>query len=156
MDRYDECRVYVDHVIAEHRRLHRMLRTARAFLAANQAADGAAIVGVLQQVRDELAAHFREEEGGGCLDEAVSRHPGLAAEERRIETEHPQLLEAIERLIELAAARDWTAAQHVVLEHEFDAFCQRLDVHEAAENRLLREGFGIVVNGEGCGEAACT
>ena len=73
---YDECRTYVEHIIAEHRRLHRMLRLARSAIIASGGPDrdatGTDVTRVLRQVREELAHHFAEEEEGGCLDEAVS------------------------------------------------------------------------------------
>src|SRR6476620_10387949 len=94
---YNECQCYVEHLIAEHRRLHRMLRLAQAAIVASGCPDRDAtctdIVRVLRQVREELQHHFAQEESGGCLDEAVSRCPGLSAEVKRIELEHPQLLE---------------------------------------------------------------
>lgn len=158
MDIRDECRVYVDHIIAEHRRLHRMLRTARAAIVASHSPDRDAqpedIARILRQVREELAHHFREEEAGGCLEEAVSRHPSLATEEQRIEAEHPQLLEAVDRQIALALDSDGTVEKRVALERGFDDLCRQLDAHEAAENVLLRKGFGIIVNGEESGQAA--
>lgn len=151
MRSYEECRCYVEHLIAEHRRLHKMLRLARAAILARGGPDRDAIradvVQVLRQVRDELKHHFDEEEGGGCLDEAVSNSPSLSAEARRIEAEHPQLLNNVDRLIAQALDCDQSVEKHVALGREFDELCRRLDAHEAAENILLRKGFGTNVSG---------
>src|SRR6188474_603770 len=140
---YNECRCYVEHLIAEHRRLHRMLRLARAAIVASGGPDrdapGADIVRVLRQVREELDHHFAQEEAGGCLDEAVSRCPSLSAEAHRIETEHPQLLEGVDRLIAQALDSDQSVETRVALQRGFDNLCMQLNAHEAAENILLRK-----------------
>src|SRR5690349_5290104 len=103
MRAYDECHCYVNHLIAEHRRLHRMLRLARNAICppgSSESVPGTDIVKLLGEVRAELEHHFAEEEGGdGCLEEAVSRCPSLSDDARRIESEHPRLLEDIDRLI---------------------------------------------------------
>jgi hypothetical protein len=151
MRAYDECRCYVDHLIAEHRRLHRMLRVARNAIMPLGAATGnvpaADIVKLLGEVREELQHHFAQEEGGGCLEEAVSRCPSVSDEARRIEAEHPRLLETIDRLISQARDSDRSVQGRIEIAREFDELCAQLDAHEGAENALLRKGFGVNVNG---------
>jgi len=151
MRTYDECRCYVDHLISEHRRLHRMLHQAHhAIVGAHgpdRDASSADVVRVLRQVRDELEHHFAQEEGGGCLDEAVSRCPGLSAESRRIEAEHPQLLTGVDRLIAQALDSDQSVQKRLELEIGFEDLRRQIDAHEAAENALLRKGFGANMNG---------
>ena len=104
--------------------------------------------GILRQVREELEHHFAQEESGGCLDEAVLRCPGLSGKLSRIELEHPQLLQHVDRLIAQALDCDQSMENRLTLEREFDELCRQLDVHEAAENALLRKGFGANVNGD--------
>src|SRR5262245_36051024 len=103
MRTFEECRCYVDHLIAEHRRLHRMLRLAGSSIrpapGTGRIATRAEVLKVLRDVREELAHHFAQEEEGGCLDEAVSCCPSLSPEAHRIEAEHHRLLECIDRLI---------------------------------------------------------
>lgn len=151
MRAYDECRCQVDHLIAEHRRLHRMLRVARNAImplgAATGNVPGADIVKLLGEVREELEHHFAQEEGGGCLEDAVSRCPSLSDEARRIKAEHPQLLESIDRLIAQAQDADRSVQGRIAVAREFDELCAQLDAHEGAENALLRKGFGTNVNG---------
>jgi len=101
---------------------------------------------VLRQVRGELEHHFAQEESGGCLDEVVSRCPSLSAEARRIEAEHPQLLESVDRLIAQARDSDQSVEKRVALWRGFDELCRQLDAHETAENAMLRKGFGVDVN----------
>jgi hypothetical protein len=149
---YEECRPYVAHLIAEHRRLHAMLHQARAAIVHSGGPDRDAsvddIVRVLRHIRSELAHHFAEEEAGGCMDEAVSCCPRLSAEVKRIEAEHPELLLEIDRLIAQALDTKPSVAHVVALERGFDHLCQQLCAHEAAENGILRQAFGINVNGE--------
>jgi hypothetical protein len=153
MRTYDECRCYVDHLISEHRRLHRMLHQAHQAIVGAHGPDRDAssgdVVKVLRQVKDELAHHFTEEEGGGCLDEAVSHCPSLSAESRRIEAEHPQLLEGVDRLIAQALDSDQSVQKRIELDVGFGDLRRQLDAHEAAENALLRKGFGANMNGAG-------
>src|SRR5262245_4183309 len=97
-----ENRCYINHLVAEHRRVHTMLKQTRAAIVRSVQPDNRPtfvdIVRVLERLRGELAAHFKEEENGGCLDEAVSRCPSLSGEEHRIEGEHGEILTEIERL----------------------------------------------------------
>jgi hypothetical protein len=152
MREYNECRCHVEHLITEHRRLHRMLRLARAAIVGSGGPDGdttcADIVRILRQVREELAHHFVEEEAGGCLDEAVSRCSSLWAEARRIEAEHPHVLDDLDRLIAQALDCDRSVEKQVALKRGFDELCRQLDAHEAAENVLLRNCLGANVNGD--------
>jgi len=154
---YSECQPYVDHLMSEHRRLHAMLRQARAAILQSGGPDRDAtlidVVGTLRHVRAELERHFAEEEEGGCLDEAVSRCPQLSSEAKRIEAEHPELLHEIDRLIAEALDGDQSVASRIALEHAFGDLCQQLHAHEAAENALLQQGFGTNVNGDDDGQS---
>lgn len=147
----DECRSYVDHLIAEHKRLHRMLRVARNAIMPPSSATGnvpAADIGkLLGDVRGELQHHFAQEEEGGCLEEAVSRCPSLSGEARRIEAEHPQLMESIDRLIAQARDADRSVQARLAIARQFDELCAQLNAHEGAENALLRKGFGANFTG---------
>jgi hypothetical protein len=149
---FDERRSYADHLIAEHRRLHRMLRVVSTAImpapTGGPAPTSAAIIKVLREVRDELERHFAQEEGGGCLDEAVSCCPTLSPEARRIEAEHPRLLESMDRLIAQAQDYDQSVEKRIELEREFEELCRQLAAHEAAENTLLRRGLGGDINGD--------
>ena len=154
---YNESQCYVQHLVAEHRRLHRMLRSARAAMVARRRArprrDVRRHCSRLRQVRSELEHHFAQEESGGCLDEAASRVPGLSGEAKLIELEHPRLLENVDRLIAQAMDCDQSLVNRLSLERGFDELCRQLDAHEGAENAVLRKGFGVNVNGnESCEE----
>lgn len=148
----NESRSYVDHLLAEHRRLHQMLRQMRAAILGSVQPDAAPsfaeVARVLARLHDELEHHFAQEEGGGCLDEAVSLCPRLAAEAKRIEAEHPAIMAEVTRLIDLAKTLQPTARNQMTIQHGFDRLYQWLRSHEKAENELLAQGFGMAVNGD--------
>jgi hypothetical protein len=106
------------------------------------------IVRILQRLRRELTQHFAEEEGGGCLDEAVSRCPSLSVEYQSIQAEHPQILAQIDALIEQARTSPPTPQNQVAIQGHFARLYKRVQAHEAAENRLLAAGFGRPVTDE--------
>jgi iron-sulfur cluster repair protein YtfE (RIC family) len=149
---YEECRTYIEHLEAEHRRLHHLIRSARFAMVHSAGADRDAtpadVIRVLTQIRGELAHHFREEEEGGCMDEAISRCPRLSGDVRRIESEHPELLARLDALIVAAADIEKSVRQRVEFEGDLDNFCQEICSHEAAENEILRQAFGCNVNGD--------
>src|SRR6187431_766552 len=90
------CRSYVDHLVAEHRRLHVMLREMRNAIVRSvepgEDPSFARVVQILKQLYAELKQHFAGEDAGGCLEEAVSRCPRLSTDAKRIEAEHPAIL----------------------------------------------------------------
>ena len=80
---YDnEPNTYVEHLRAEHRRVHAMLRHVRNVFLQSGGPDRDATpsdtVRFLHQVRSELAHHFADEEAGGCLEEAASLSRGCS------------------------------------------------------------------------------
>jgi hypothetical protein len=142
----DQIRSYIDHLVAEHRRLHGVLRHLRKSLVyavgPDEAPSFADTVRILVSLRDELARHFAQEEAGGCLDEAVSHRPQLSSEARRIEAEHPELLAEIDRLISQARQIEPTPVNQFALQREFERLFDRISAHEKSETELLRQGFG--------------
>jgi hypothetical protein len=157
MSYYEEHNPYVEHLIAEHRRLHTMLRLARSAILQCGGPDRDAtpedILRVLTQIRSELAHHFAEEEAGGCFEEAVSRCPGLSAQADRLQVEHPELLRQIDALIAQTLDSRKSFESWLAFERQFDKLCEVLHAHEAAENDLLRRAFGWAVNGDCNGSA---
>ena len=149
---YNECRPYIDHLLSEHRRLHKLIHQARISIVQSGGPDGdesyQGVVQILRNLRGELQNHFAEEEAGGCLDEAVSRCPRLSPDAKRLECEHADLLAEVDRLIAEAADSDAHVESRVTLQRDFDSLCRQLHAHEAAENDLLRQGFGANVNGD--------
>jgi hypothetical protein len=153
---YEECRPYIDHLLAEHRRLHRLIQQTRDMIVQSGGPDGdssyADVAKVLRNLRSELEQHFAEEEAGGCLEEAVSRCPRLSQDARRVEAEHPELLAEVDRLIVEASDCDCHVESRIALQRDFDNLCHELHAHESAENELLKQGFGTNVNGDENGQ----
>jgi hypothetical protein len=139
----DQRHGYAEHLVAEHRRLHRLLAQARTAIAEFNGPDrepaAADVARVLRNVRDELQHHFAQEEADGCLEKASAGSPELAAEARRIRDEHPRLLETADALIAQALDSDQSVQKRVALELAFDALRHHLESHEVAENFLLRK-----------------
>jgi hypothetical protein len=152
MSEYEECRSYAQHLFAEHRRLHQFVTSVReAMLQAQPESQDQwsnNVLPVLRQMREELARHFLEEEQGGCMEEAASYLPRLSPEVERIKTEHPALLERLDRLIAQAAEEPLTAEDRGALGQRFSQYCQDLHAHEAEENKVLQLGFATDINGE--------
>jgi hemerythrin len=151
MQKDDECRCNAKYLIAEHRRLQRLMMRAHEAIVADNRPDPEAtiaeVVRVLRQVRDELEHHFNQEEADGFLANAASHTPELTGEARRIRDEHPRLLETADALIAQAMDSDQSVQQRVALELAFDELRQHLDSHELAENVLLRQRIGADLSG---------
>jgi hypothetical protein len=140
-----ECRSYVNHLLAEHRRLQHLLRQARKAIGEDPRKSHVECAAALADLRNELRAHFAEEDSGGCLAEAASRCPGLSAEVGTIEAEHPRLLACLDAMVLRAQSCDDSPACRVDLIAAFDDLLHDLRAHEAAENNVLRRGFGSSV-----------
>ena len=136
----DEFRAYAVHLASEHRRLSELLRRVEQQC---EQWPHPELAESLNQLRAKLAAHFEEEECGGCLEEAVVHVPTLSTEAGRILNEHPSLLADLDRLIEQIGVTDRSNRSLDNVEQDFSQFAKRLRAHEAAENRILQQSFGI-------------
>jgi hypothetical protein len=101
-------------------------------------------------IRAELTRHFREEEQGGCLEEAVARCPQLSAEVQRILSQHGDLLSDLEGLIHRCqpGGHPLTAVQMRTLENDVRQLIRAIRTHEARENRVLQRGFSVCLEDE--------
>ena len=147
----EEYLAYMTHMRAEHKRLREcVLRIEEQWPFQHepprQPDVSPLVIESLGALRADLAHHFEEEESGGCLEEAVSRQPNLSRDANRLEHEHPELLEQIDRMIEGLQALSRPAASTAKIKQDFRAFTEKLLAHEAAENRILKESFGIEVD----------
>lgn len=148
MNDTSDCRAFLVHWKDAHRRLHEVVRGLRTTLQelASSSPEGLdpSATGPLKlrltEVRDELSRHFAEEEAGACIEEAISRLPGLSPEAREVERQHPELLARVDRLLQLV--------EHGRLQEvgrAFAEFDQELRLHELRENRIIEHGFNTIL-----------
>jgi hypothetical protein len=135
---WEKCQGYMKHMDQEHARLNQELR--RLHDEVQCAAPRASILTDLEMLRRDLAAHFQEEEGEGCLEEAVSRCPSLAHEVRAIEGEHRELLGQVDAMIASEKRPGGLSAEEV------GRFAAAIDRHEAAEDHVVQHGFNVAAD----------
>ena len=129
--------VILGHILAQHRELHeRIVAVREAF-----AADPGTARRALAELREHLAAHFRQEEQGGFIEESITRLPRLSAAAAAAVREHPALLAEIDGLIERLAVADIPASSWTRAGRDFEDFCGHLLAHERNENAVVQAGF---------------
>jgi hypothetical protein len=148
MRQLDDNFIYVKHLLAEHERLDHLIRRTLATFPNWEELDSTAwisrTIAGLKLIRSALTHHFRDEEQGGCLEEAVARCPALSADVQAIEAEHPQLLAELDSLIRrCGASTTCTANEAEEVQIAVQALVNKLRTHEALENRIMERGFGV-------------
>jgi hypothetical protein len=148
MNDLDDKFVFVEHMLAEHRRLEQLIRRTLAAFPEDRFADTGdwrePVVEGLVSLRDELAHHFREEDNGGCLEEAAARCPHLSTEVQEATAHQARLLEPLIELIDRCqSASCRTATQAKALAQEFRQVVCELRVHEALECQIIQQGFSV-------------
>jgi hypothetical protein len=146
MNENDDCRTYVEHLRIEHSHIDQALEQLQHLLAgaADWSKENPApeLLARLIQLREQLTHHFREEEEGGCMEEARSRSPCLSEDVQLLQAEHAGFLATLDGLIaeaEVLAKRPDTLQ---ALQQSFHTFLHKLHAHETEENRILLFGFG--------------
>ena len=138
MHDFRESRTYVVHLQNAHKQIHQAVgEIERELDAVNSPTDQAQFCESLRRLRDTLAKHFKEEDEGGCMEEAASRMPRLSPDVAEIDKEHITILQLIDQLIERigdVATNDFRES--------FQRFAKILHAHETAENRILYMAFG--------------
>ena len=152
----EECFAYVEHLHHEHGRLNRLLLDIGHEIAQLGRPDTdrglrERLESRITDLCDQLNAHFAEEEDGGCLEEAGTRCPSLAADIKTIFEEHRVLDRLLCRL--LAHASD-VASTPAEIQTSWQEFYTKIQSHEAAETKVLQMAFGgdaadLDVEGEG-------
>lgn len=139
---------YVTQLESEHRHVKQCLarieqQLQRCRQGPRSAAGTDELISSLTDLRAELAHHFAEEEAGGCMDEAVSHTPRLGPEAVDLEREERKSLMLLDRLIDKLQ----TAPESIKkVQKEYRRLVQRICEHEAAESRIMEEGFGMDVD----------
>ncbi|TWT33107.1 hemerythrin domain-containing protein [Blastopirellula retiformator] len=134
------------HLREEHRQLNEELDQLNACCLGQQECDVQTDWNTLRdrvhRLRDNIVHHFREEEEGSCLDEAVARRPTLAPEAREIEREHPELLTELDGLISWLDDEPVAEASLQSAKRRLNVFAENLRRHELREDALIRRGVG--------------
>ena len=148
MRHLDDKFIYVQHMLAEHQRLDQQIRWTLATFPSWEDVDLTVwtprMTEGLKRIRRELEHHFREEEQGGCLEEAVAQCPALSADVQAIEAEHPQLLAEVDSLIRRCGSyMTCTASVAKEVQIAVQALVHKLRTHETLENRIMQRGFGV-------------
>ncbi|QDU92634.1 hemerythrin domain-containing protein [Lignipirellula cremea] len=141
----DDSHTWLRHLQIQHRSINdRLLRLENERIPSLEALVGrppSLLLEDLQELRTELVQHFQQEEEGGCLEEALSRCPSLCEEVRRIEGEHPQLLQDLDQIMD-STQKQWDCEEASRVKEAFQNLAHRIRAHEAAESRILIQGFG--------------
>jgi hypothetical protein len=146
MNRIEHTANTLESIAAQHRHLKQQVRTLCRLLCQPmeerrlQEAYSAGL-NQLGELRDFLEYHLAQEAFGGYLEDAVARLPRLGTVADEIERQHPLLLAELDALLVSAKTAEPTVARWHELGEAVAAFARRLMEHEAAENRILQQGF---------------
>ena len=145
MNAVNHCGGYLKHLQAEHHRLNLVVLKIRHQLAGfRQSGEAPAtrdcLIDQLEDLLRQLQSHFKEEEEEeGFLEEALARCRSVRPDVQTLMDEHPQLAQALERLIVGLKSRtiDGETCQRL-----FESFAKKLKAHECIENTLLQFALG--------------
>jgi len=138
--------VILGHLLSEHRELFQQLSALRTMLAA-EAPPGCdrlrELVRAIATLRGHLADHFRQEESGGFLEEAVARMPRLGSAATEVLGQHGALLADLDRIVDrfADAGEAPCTAEWLAMHDAFDTFMRRMQAHERAENAVVQQGY---------------
>ncbi|MFO0911709.1 MAG: hypothetical protein U0795_02025 [Pirellulales bacterium] len=139
-------RAYVVHLRHQHRELDRLALDAEQIMRthwnrgrSDLGQSGVAIEKLIA-LRDQLERHCNQESAGGCLEDAVCGRPELAQAATRWEQETRSLI------VDLTDLIDGIRGRRIAVDaggRRFSELADRLRQHQAEENRLLGEAYGL-------------
>ncbi|MDC0936229.1 hypothetical protein OAS39_08065 [Pirellulales bacterium] len=88
-----------------------------------------------------VESHFRHEEQGGYMKEALTRAPRLGPLAEILQEQHVELQEEIDKLRLLVHSGVESLSWWERIRADFDHFATRLRTHEHAETELFQEAF---------------
>jgi hypothetical protein len=140
---------YLEQALAEHRQVHRAISELERRLACpvegDEAAQFEAAIAALRRLAALLREHFAREEEGGYLEEAVSCAPCIARQAVRLQRQHGQFVQLVDRILDRATRAKPCRKAWVQLAHDFGRLARRIDAHEAAENQILAKAFNVAI-----------
>ena len=124
----------------EHHELVGVMGEIRHLLAAEER-DLDKLEALIIQLCDLVESHFKNEEAGGYLSEAIEQAPRLSERADQLHDQHRVLWEELQGLRTLTEQREnsdpWWQQLHAALE----TFARDLLTHEAREDDLVQEAF---------------
>ncbi len=93
------------------------------------------------QLSELIESHFRHEEAGGYMQEAVARAPHLRKRAAKLQEQHVELQEEIDKLQLLVHSGVESASWLERIITDFECFAMRLREHEDNEARLIQEAY---------------
>jgi hypothetical protein len=102
----------------------------------------------LYTLRTTLTDHFRREEAGGFMEEAVCKRPGIGQAADKIVQEHPVLLKKLDEVIDLLTNKTKLSLATWHDAHaKFIDFVKHQHQHEHCETEVLQQGFNEDLRG---------
>lgn len=139
---------YITHLRGEHRQLKTCLEDVeqawkglRRTRSLSRGLDE--LISSLGGLRAVLAHHLTEEEGGGCVEEAVAHAPQLSHEVTELEHQDPGMLEQLDELIDQLRLTTRSVRK---LEKDYRRLAKQISDHAAAESRIVEKSFGMEVD----------
>lgn len=97
---------------------------------------------LLQNLREQLVAHFIDEEEDGYLGSALDVAPRFASQAEKLQQQHQQFLDQLDTLVARLKAADQPVNCWDETQSEFDSLIRDLRKHESAENSIMQSAFG--------------
>jgi signal transduction histidine kinase len=139
--------IVVETVLEDHADLRKMVTGLRGMCRAlreGRCLPGPESAALIEEFESQLIPHFAAEQAEEYFGSLVTEQPRLLQRVERLQAEHAELAEALDRLIELARSEDGGPELGVRLGQFLDSF----EAHEHAENRLMQE-FLLLDEGTG-------
>jgi len=95
----------------------------------------------LRSLRDQLHAHFVEEEEHGFFDQITSQAPRLSGQTEKLCEEHVDMLDKLDKLVGQAEQGDGSDDWWSGLVKAFHDLSRELMQHEHEENELLQKVY---------------
>lgn len=101
----------------------------------------------LLHLSELVELHFRHEERGGYMAEALARAPQLRPRAEVLQEQHVQLQEEIDKLQLLVHSGVESASWWDRIRNDFLHFASRLTNHEHSETQLVQEAYNLDIGG---------
>jgi hypothetical protein len=141
MKDYRTCDSFVRHLQSEHDRLESIASLIQSRFGKTNDEEWEEearpeLAGRLALLKDGLKRHMAEEEGGGCIEEAVSRTPSLAGEIRQIHDKSSELQEVLQQVMDHVLLN-----QRIKAEAIFRRFANELKRRDRHELDVVQRGM---------------